>query len=108
MELDCQACGACCCNSQENIDEGYVDYVEITRRDRLFRRAELRRRFAVKNERGAYHLRLVGDEQRCAALVGTLGRHVQCRIYALRPEPCRRVKAGNGECLRARRTHEIS
>ena len=102
VELDCQRCGACCCNRQENIDEDYVDYIAIGPRDALFRRKEMLARFAVRNGAGELHLKILGKDQRCAALTGELGRRVQCRIYTLRPHPCRRVQAGDRECLRAR------
>ena len=28
-DLDCQRCGACCCNTDENRAEGYVWYVQF-------------------------------------------------------------------------------
>ena len=89
------------------MSEGYVDYVEIGRRDRLFRRRDLLKRYAVENAAGTLHLRLVGSQQRCVALKGPLGQKVSCALYALRPEPCRRVKAGNAECLKARQERGI-
>ncbi len=106
-ELDCETCGACCCNPQENREEGYVDYVEIGRRDRLYRRKTLLERFAVENAEGQLHLRIVGQDQRCAALTGTVGRDVSCEIYPYRPAPCRRVEPGDAECLLARRERGV-
>lgn len=103
VELDCQRCGACCCNPQENIDEDYIDYVEIRARDPLLRRPDLLDRFSVRNSAGELHLRIVGQEQRCAALEGEVGRQVRCRIYPHRPNPCRKVKAGDRECHQIRK-----
>jgi Fe-S-cluster containining protein len=36
-------------------------------------------------------------------LKGRLGERVACQVYTHRPAPCRRVTAGDRECLRARR-----
>ena len=35
VTFDCQTCGACCCNPDENRAERYVDYVEVTERHSL-------------------------------------------------------------------------
>ncbi len=107
MTYDCQACGACCCNPDENRAEDYLDYVEVKRRTPLGRRPDLLQRFTVINDKGERHLRLIGAEQRCAALSGTLGRAVSCRIYQIRPAGCRRVEPGSRECLRDRRERGI-
>jgi Fe-S-cluster containining protein len=101
VTLDCRTCGACCCNRDENRDEGLADYVEVTKRDALFLVPDLLEQYAVKNEDGAWHLRLTST-QRCVALEGQLGRRVTCSIYALRPSGCRRVQPGTAECLEAR------
>jgi Fe-S-cluster containining protein len=50
---------------------------------------------------------LVGDEQRCVALRGTLRDDVTCTVYRHRPEACRTVEAGDEECLRARRYWQL-
>lgn len=102
--FDCQSCGACCCNTARNRADGTADYVEITREDRLLREDRARlKALAVKNADGVWHMRLVGEEQRCVALQGELGVDVACGIYGLRPRGCRVVTAGDDECLRARR-----
>jgi Fe-S-cluster containining protein len=101
LALDCTHCGACCFNPPENVREGYVDYVEVLASDLLARRPELLRRHAVEKG-GRVHLRLLAD-QRCSALSGALGRRVRCKIYNVRPAPCRRVQAGSDLCLRYRR-----
>ncbi len=103
MELDCQKCGACCCNPAENRAEGYRDYIEVRRGEPLFERRDLRRRFTVLNAQAEVHLQLVGAEERCAALQGTLGKRVNCVIYQLRPGGCRKVLAGDKRCLQYRR-----
>lgn len=108
VRFDCQACGACCCNTQRNLDAGTQDYVEITREDRLFREDRvLLRSLADKNDDGVFHMRLVGEEQRCVALEGDLGEGVGCGIYKLRPAGCRNVESGDEECLKARRLHGL-
>lgn len=101
--FDCQGCGACCCNTQRNLMLNDRDYVEVTSTDELWKNKELLQRVAVRNEAGALHLKLVGEEQRCASLDGDVGAGVGCTIYAWRPSGCRRVEAGDEECLRARR-----
>jgi Fe-S-cluster containining protein len=102
--FDCQSCGACCCNTARNRAAGTTEYVEVTRDDRLWREDRaLLRSLGTRNDDGVFHLRLVGDEQRCVALTGEVGVDVACSIYALRPKGCRVVTAGDDECLRARR-----
>ena len=107
MEFDCQTCGACCCNSDENRAEKYVDYVEVPRRSMLAQRRSLVRKLTVVNAQGERHMRLVGKDQRCIALAGQLGENVSCTIYELRPPACRRVEPGSEECLRDRRERGI-
>jgi Fe-S-cluster containining protein len=105
--FDCQSCGACCCNTNENRSERYVDYVEVTPRSALLRHPRLLRKLTVLNRDGERHMRLRGAEQRCVALEGKLGERVSCRIYELRPPACRTVKPGSRECLRDRRERGI-
>jgi len=101
--LDCQRCGACCCNPADNRAEGYRDYVEVDRSSRLLKKPALLQRYAVAGDAGPYHLKLVGAEERCAALLGTLGKRVRCAIYDLRPRGCRLVEPGDKSCLQYRR-----
>ena len=103
MNFDCQACGACCCNTDENRAEKYRDYVEVTKRALLNRRPDLLRRLTVLNAAGERHMKLRGKEERCIALEGKLGVRVSCSVYELRPSACRTVKPGSRECLRDRR-----
>ncbi|MCC6751538.1 MAG: YkgJ family cysteine cluster protein [Deltaproteobacteria bacterium] len=106
---DCLRCGACCVNSAENRATSYRDLLEVTPKDReLLKRPDALRRHTVTNPAGELHLKLVGDDQRCSALLGALGRSVRCAIYALRPGCCRRVQPGDAECLARRREHSLS
>lgn len=107
MTFDCQTCGACCCNTDENRAEAYVDYVEVKPRMPLSRQPALLRKLTVVNGKGERHMKLTGKEQRCIALEGALGRQVSCTIYELRPSACRIVKPGSKECLRDRRERGI-
>ena len=107
MTFDCQTCGACCCNPDENRDQQYVDYVEVTRRSALAKHPSLLRRLTVVNDRGERHMKLRGAEQRCVALEGRLGVRVSCAIYELRPAGCRAVVPGSKECRRDRRERGI-
>lgn len=106
--FDCLRCGACCCNPEENRLEGYRDYVEVTQRERELRsRPQLVRRYTVTNAEDQMHMKLIGEEQRCAALLGALGRKVECAIYAYRPRGCRLVEAGDKRCVQYRRERGI-
>lgn len=100
-ELDCTRCGACCFNPPENVQEGYVEYIEVGPGDALSARPALLRRHTVEKD-GRLHMRLLAD-QRCSALAGSLGGRVRCTIYHVRPSPCRRVQAGSELCARYRR-----
>jgi Fe-S-cluster containining protein len=100
--FDCQSCGACCCNTRDNIAEDYPWYVAIDDpRSKVLKKADLRKRYVVEDPDGHPHLRL-DPSGRCAALRGKLGQRVHCAIYAHRPAPCRRVQPGDRDCLRAR------
>jgi uncharacterized protein len=107
VTFDCQVCGACCCNPRENRAEGYRDYVLVEPGSRLSRRLRILDRYTVLNARGERHLKLVGGEERCAALDGALGKRVRCRIYADRPAGCRRIDPGSDRCLLARADYGI-
>ncbi len=107
MTFDCQSCGACCCNTDENRAEAYVDYVEVTRKSALSKHPRLLRKLTVLNDKGERHMRLRGAEQRCVALEGKLGEGVSCSIYELRPSACRTVEPGSSECRRDRRERGI-
>ena len=105
--LDCLRCGACCTNPAENTREGFVDYVELRDGEPLLRRAGLLKKYVVTNGDGDRHLRLDASG-RCLALLGALGKSVRCAIYAQRPRGCRRVQAGDAECLQVRADRGIA
>jgi Fe-S-cluster containining protein len=107
LALDCEACGACCCNSEPNKHHAFRDYVEVTSADVLWKRQEKLFSLAVLNAVGETHLKLVGREQRCVALSGKVGEQVGCTIYALRPTPCRDLQAGSLECLERRKEKKL-
>jgi Fe-S-cluster containining protein len=104
LTFDCQSCGACCTNPDENRREGVREWVELDPRDVLLRRRAAQR-LVVYNDDGVAHLRL--DGQRCAALRGRVGARVSCSIYEIRPRACRRVEAGSDRCLQYRRERQV-
>jgi Fe-S-cluster containining protein len=93
VTLDCRRCGACCCNTRENLDEGFPYYVEVEDPQPL-------QRWVVHDPEGVPHMRM--DGPRCSALTGRLGVRVTCRVYTHRPRGCRRVTPGDRACLQAR------
>lgn len=107
VEYDCVACGACCCNPEENRELEYIDYVEIDpRRDKIMRNPELVRRLVVLDDDLVPHMRL-DHHHRCAALSGRIGVKVGCTIYHDRPASCRSFKAGSARCKQYRRERGV-
>jgi Fe-S-cluster containining protein len=106
-DLDCTACGACCCNPDENRAEGFPYYIEISSKSRLLTDATLRKRYVVNDPDGTPHMRL-DPSGRCSALQGPLGKRVRCLIYADRHRGCKLVQAGDDACLKARRERGIA
>ena len=107
--FDCQSCGACCCNTPRNVEAKFSDYIEVDKSERLYQEErELLKKLGTRNKDGVFHLKLIGEEQRCIALEGDLGIEVTCGIYKYRPGGCKRVEAGDDECLKARRNHDIN
>lgn len=104
--LDCQSCGACCTNPEENRAEGFRSYVEVAAGEPLLKKRDLSKRYTVVDDAGVVHLRLDPSE-RCVALLGKLGKRVTCAIYAVRPRGCRLVEAGSPRCLLAREERGI-
>jgi Fe-S-cluster containining protein len=96
MELDCQACGACCYGPEE--------YVSVTAADLRAFDAQSAARYVVRR-RDRLFLRMLHGH--CAALHARQG-HFSCRIYRMRPTPCHVVEAGGRECLEARRRHGVT
>jgi Fe-S-cluster containining protein len=88
VAIDCISCGACCAYSEfwpAFIGDG--DAAGIP--DEL-----------IDSGRG----RMLCHGDRCSALVGALGRRVQCSVYANRPLVCREFQAGSDECIMVRRS----
>lgn len=86
--FDCQSCGACCAYSDtwpEFDDNDTCDGIpeELCDCD-------------------TGRMRCIGN--RCIALIGQLGVHVSCTIYANRPNVCREFEPGSAECRRVRKT----
>jgi Fe-S-cluster containining protein len=106
VSFDCQRCGACCTNPDENAREGRFDYVPVEAGARLLSRRDLLRKYVTQDGAGSPHLRVMADG-RCSALRGAVGRRVACAIYHLRPAACRRVQPGDGDCLRARAERSV-
>lgn len=106
MGFDCQRCGACCANPDENRAEGFTRYIEVAASSRLVKKPELRKRFVVVHEDGGFSMRL-DPAGRCVALRGKLGQRVECAVYADRHRGCRLVEAGSERCLIARRERGI-
>jgi len=104
---DCQTCGACCCNRQENRLEHFHDYVQVFAEDALQAHPKLLVRLARQNKERQWHLKLKPDGS-CVALDGEVGQSVGCTIYELRPQVCKNVQPGDSECLTARRERGLS
>lgn len=101
MTWDCTSCGACCCNTKQNIAEGFIHYVRIDQeRSKLLTDRSLRKKLVTTDENGLPHMRLLAN--RCAALQGRIGDRVHCSVYPHRPRVCRRVQPGDSDCLHAR------
>src|SRR5712671_873784 len=89
----CQACGACCCYSQNwprftTEDDAALDLIP-----------------AKFVNAGLSGMRCHGD--RCSALSGKVGVATSCGIYAVRPEVCRTCMPGDVECAMARKRHGL-
>ncbi len=92
----CQACGACCATFRVSFYWADADArglpAELTE--------QINPRFGCMA--GTNH-----RTPRCTALGGTIESEVSCRVYEQRPEPCREVQAGDGQCLKARARHGL-
>jgi Fe-S-cluster containining protein len=97
----------CCVNLPSNQAAAFTSWVEIEPDDPILERPDLVRKLVVQDPGGVPHLRLL-DDGRCAALSGATGRAVSCRIYHVRPSPCRRVQPGDALCERYRTEHGLT
>ena len=48
-----------------------------------------------------------GQQPRCLALQGEVGKAVTCTSYSQRPSPCREVQPGDEKCTRARARYRL-
>jgi Fe-S-cluster containining protein len=88
VDLDCQACGACCSFSPtwpRFSTEPEADLASIPAR-------------FVSDDQGG--MRCYGA--RCSALAGRVGSSTSCLVYELRPDVCRACVPGDDACLEAR------
>jgi Fe-S-cluster containining protein len=85
----CRSCGACCSYSAD------WPRFSLESDDQLARIAPA---LIAEDESG---MRCTGD--RCAALVGVVGRSTSCAIYPVRPDVCVACIPGDAACLQARR-----
>jgi len=92
----CQRCGACCAHFRVSFY-----WAEATARELPDTAVEqvtpLLACMAGTNQ----------PEPRCHALDGQVGQSVSCRLYALRPSPCRELQPGEEKCNRARARHGL-
>jgi Fe-S-cluster containining protein len=109
---DCRRCGACCIAEGGRAEgtaqsSGWADctVVDVARLSR-----EVQAKLAPVTH-GPLRTRAVAATPTrqtrefgsiCAFLRGTPGRRVSCRIYANRPEICRRFEPGSEDCRSAR------
>lgn len=85
---ECTACGACCFNE-------HPDYIRVFAVD--LERMDARALGLTVEREGRRYLRF--DEGRCAALgLEPATDRVGCTIYAMRPDACRWLERGSGEC----------
>jgi len=89
----CQACGACCATSAEWPRFSLESEQELARIPPAL----------VAGSGGG--MRCEGD--RCAALLGEVGRWTTCAIYAVRPLVCRDCAPGDDACTVARERHGL-
>ncbi|MES2071498.1 MAG: YkgJ family cysteine cluster protein [Pseudomonadota bacterium] len=47
------------------------------------------------------------NSSHCKALLGRVGRQVQCALYPQRPSPCGEVQPGDEKCNQARAKHGL-
>ena len=89
----CQSCGACCSYSAD------WPRFSLESDDQI---ARIPPALIAADESG---MRCTGN--RCAALVGVVGRATSCSIYSVRPDVCGACMPGDPECLQARRHYGL-
>ncbi len=120
---DCRSCGACCIAPGRQTEFCDLSEFDVDRLPKRFVRLHVvsdspaaRVIAAVSGHVLPYavieaHFReqkagpyAGGDVNVCAALRGSVGHRVSCRVYAKRPEACREaVKPGDWNCLMLRK-----
>ena len=96
-DYDCTHCGACCCSFPI-----FATEADAAREPRI-RRETLREPEQHHSRGRVYRLHPLPFRDRCAFLK----RDKLCRIYATRPEVCRRFTAGSTQCIEARQRQGI-
>ena len=92
-ESACTSCGACCACFR----------VEFSVYEMAFAGGTVPAELADEVNGNTWRMRGTGTVPiRCTALTGTVGEHVGCRIYPLRPAPCHALVEGSDGCSRAR------
>ena len=104
QDYNCEQCGACCTNPDENRREGFTAYVDVAPNSPLIKKEK---RFVVLDAEGNASMRL-DPSGRCAALKGKLGVQVSYQVYKDRPRGCRLVEAGSVRCDQARQERGIT
>ena len=91
MAFDCLSCGVCCACSESwpafigdgdgaGIPDEFIDFD---------------------------HERMLCFGDRCSALVGEIGRRVECSVYPDRPLVCREFQPGSQDCVMVRRGFDL-
>ena len=100
---ECRTCGACCTGSSSD-----GDFVPVTRLDRKRLPTKYQKKLQDLSEQTsgamqALGLKRFGAVEACIALKGTLGKDIQCDVYAQRPDFCRTFEKGSQQCHDRRR-----
>ena len=93
----CLRCGACCATYR--VSFYWAEAAELGLPDSLVEKVS------------PWHACMSGtgqSEPRCRALDGAIGKSVSCRVYSLRPSPCRELQPGDEKCNRARIRHGLA
>ena len=87
----CQQCGACC--AAFRVSFYWTEALESGLAEALIEKV---------NAHMACMAGTNGQQPRCLALRGEVGKEVTCTAYAQRPSPCREVQPGDEKCTKAR------
>lgn len=93
---ECMACGACCAYGPQWVA---VTKEEVKHLPEDMTEAAKPEKWTIYGRKTPFRvMRVIGPEDRCAALYGRIGREVSCYVYQKRPEMCRRFERGSQEC----------